>query len=300
MLKKLLGIGAVSVGVGAVAAATALLYTMQEKLIYLPNHPSANDRSLENNPFMFRHPLERGIPCEDVYLKTSDKLILHGWLMRQRDPHAATIIFFQENAGNMGMRMDYLEVLFKQCGLNVFIVSYRGYGKSQGSPSEKGLMLDAEAGLTHLFSELRVDNSKVFLFGRSLGGAVAIFAASELAERFRVRGIIVENTFTSIDKVVDSLFPGMSLVRKALLRNHWPSGERIKTVRVPVMMVSGGKDELIPPAQMRELRQNASQAPFVEWKMVPEGGHNDTWEKAWEEYPGWVTNFVNQCLAPSL
>jgi pimeloyl-ACP methyl ester carboxylesterase len=298
MIKKLLGVGAV--GASAVIAASVVLYSMQERLIYLPNHPSAENRSPDNNPSGYRHPMERNLPYEDVWPKTRDNVTLHGWFLKQQDPSSPTVLFFQANAGNIGMRMDYIEQLYKVCRLNVFILSYRGYGKSKGSPNEQGLMLDAEAGLSHLFTALNVDKDKVFLFGRSLGGAVAIYSAAELAHSFRIRGVIKENTFTSMGKVVDHVIPGISLIRKAMLRNNWPSIERIGKIKAPILMVSGGRDELIPPSHMRELREKAKLAEFVEWKLVPDGSHNDTWEAAGASYTNWIQDFINKVLRPAL
>jgi abhydrolase domain-containing protein 13 len=160
---------------GMVAVSSALLYSVQDSLIYLPNHPSIELKSPDRNPTGYKNPLEREIPYEDHTITTKDGLKLHAWFMQQKDLDAPTVLFFHANAGNMGMRMDNLEQLYKIVKVNVFILSYRGYGNSEGSPSEKGLMIDAEAAIEYLY-KLNIDKTKVFVFGRSLGGAVAIFA----------------------------------------------------------------------------------------------------------------------------
>jgi pimeloyl-ACP methyl ester carboxylesterase len=118
---------------------------------------------------------------EDVYIETRDKIKIHGWWIKANtNPKLCrTLIFFHENAGNIGTRMPNLEILVKKLNCNVFIVAYRGYSYSEGTPTEEGLALDAEATLEHVLGRDDVDSERVFVFGRSLGGAVAI----QLAEK---------------------------------------------------------------------------------------------------------------------
>ena len=92
-----------------------------------------------------------------------------------------TIIFLHENAGNLGLRLDWFELVYKHLNCNIVAVAYRGFSRSQGKPSEEGIMLDAEAMLAFAKSEDRINNNRVFLLGRSLGGAVAIHMAAKLA-----------------------------------------------------------------------------------------------------------------------
>ena len=108
--------------------------------------------------------------------------------MKQPKLDAPTILFFHANAGNMGMRMDNLEQMYRIVRANVFILSYRGYGNSEGNPSEAGIQLDAEAAIEYVFKST-IDTNKVFIFGRSLGGAVAIYTAHTFSEKYRVISI---------------------------------------------------------------------------------------------------------------
>ena len=112
---------------------------------------------------------------DDAIITTKDGLQIVGWFIKQKNPlQHETIIFFHENAGNIGNRLACIEALYFELEVNVLIVGYRGYGHSQGSPSESGLELDAEAIFKYALDNKDINNQKIFLFGKSLGGAVAI------------------------------------------------------------------------------------------------------------------------------
>lgn len=126
---------------------------------------------------------------------------------------------------------------FYASGFNVFMLSYRGYGRSEGSPSEKGLRLDAKAALQYLFDrEDIIDKNRIYIFGRSIGGACAIaLAASPLGQEV-IKGIVVENTFTSIDDMIDVVFPILTFA-KPFNRNKWNSFNEIPNVKVPILFM---------------------------------------------------------------
>jgi len=106
---------------------------------------------------------------------TKDKLILRGWFIKQKNSYMhETIIYFHENAGNIGNRLFAIETLYFELEVNVLIVGYRGYGHSQGTPTEAGLELDADAIFQFALDHKEINNSKIFVLGKSLGGAVAI------------------------------------------------------------------------------------------------------------------------------
>jgi hypothetical protein len=139
---------------------------------------------------------------------SDDGIKLHCWLIKQADSrNKPTILFFQErlklfcfmanlitynstfsheqeNAGNMGMRLPSMNMLWARLQVNVFMVSYRGYGRSEGEPDEKGIKMDADAVITHLTSRKDIDTKRIIVLGRSLGGAVGVYVASKCASRF--------------------------------------------------------------------------------------------------------------------
>jgi fermentation-respiration switch protein FrsA (DUF1100 family) len=190
-----LGAGLVSVGAAAILA----LYCFQEKLLYVPIVPGVPaDYWIEADKY--------GLIGEDVVLETSDKVKLHGWMLKlpsmsdELTRSRPVILFFQENAGNMSFRLPFLALMIRTLKCPVLAVSYRGYGKSQGKPNEAGLQLDAEAGLAHLLQRSDVNNKRIIVFGRSLGGAVAIHLTSKYQDK--IEALILENTFTCVEEMV--------------------------------------------------------------------------------------------------
>jgi alpha/beta superfamily hydrolase len=117
---------------------------------------------------------------EDVEITTKDKKTVHGWLIKRREARACpTIIHFHGNACNVSHMLYDALGMFQKVKANIMLLDYRGYGQSEGSPSQAGLVMDAEAALDYLLLRRDVvDPDQVFLFGRSLGGAVAMELAS--------------------------------------------------------------------------------------------------------------------------
>lgn len=130
-------------------------------------------------------------------------------------------------------------------------MGYRGYGHSEGTPTEEGLKLDSEAVLDWALKNPEIDNNKIYVFGRSLGGAVAVYLASRRQEN--IRGLILENTFSSISDMVDRIFPYVSFLKTYLLKIEWNSSDLIRTIKIPIFFISGRNDQLVPPSQMDKL-----------------------------------------------
>lgn len=277
-----------------ILCACVFLYFMQNKMIYMPNPPPINSQSPNTNPPGYRNPGERGLNYTDIWLLTDDQVKIHGWLVKS-SIRAPTIVFFTENAGNIGFRIDTIQQFVVELKFNVFILSYRGYGNSDGSPSEAGLQSDVRAAVKFVFEEASIDTSKVFLFGRSLGGAAAVYAASQMRD-YQFSGLILENTFTSLDELVDYLMPKIAWMKALVLRNHWSSISRIHSITCPIMFVSGREDELVPASQMDRLYNAATGAAFRRLYQVPDGNHNMTWRQAGNDYIPWFRDFTEACL----
>lgn len=268
------------------------LYKCQENLLYQPAVYAQCIKPSQNPP-NYKSPSEHDMNYEDVYLTTSDGLKLHGWWLSHEEPRSRpTILFFHANASNMGFRLPNLVLLHKHLGYNVFIVSYRGYGESEGTPGEEGMLLDAESAWQHLNAHKDVDPDKIVVFGRSLGGAVAIAVAAKHGGV--VRGLILENTFLSINVLVDKLFPFLKLLKKWLLRLKWESGTRIASVTAPVLFLSGEQDEVVPNWHMTALHDKATGAAKRTFMQFPAGKHNDTWLVGGSQYVYAVADFVKE------
>lgn len=117
------------------------------------------------------------------------------------------------------------------------MVSYRGYGASEGSPSEWGIRLDATAALEYLRDQSDVlDINRLYVFGRSIGAACAIALAASPHGQSSLRGLVVENTFTSIDDMIDSLMPALKFA-KPFNRNKWNSFKYIQDIQLPILFI---------------------------------------------------------------
>jgi len=272
-----------------VGMALFVVWWNQEFILYQPTITSSHTEGRQTpfNPRGLKTPGEMGLPFADVYLETDDGVTVNGWLLQAKDSASKpAILYLHGNAGNIGHRLPGLYELYHQIDCNIFIIDYRGYGNSSGSPSEAGLVLDAKAGLEYLYERADVDSKNIIVFGRSLGGAVAISLVAKYQEK--VRGMIIENTFTRIDDMATVLFARLAKVDNSekfllpilacYLTNPWRSIEKIPSITKPSLFYSGQKDELIPPSQMKALFSASKSEPKMMHE-VPEGGHNNTVEK---------------------
>lgn len=216
-----------------------------------------------------------------------------------------TMLFLHENAGSISMRVPIFSKIIDELGVNIFALDYRGYGRSEGSPSEAGLVEDALCAwrwLEEAAAAGRVNGRELFVFGRSLGGAVAVALAAELERRHEPclpRGCILENTFTSIAGLLDTLYPFLAfeVIKRRFLRLQWRTLERIGNVRAPLLFLSGTKDEVIPASHMQSLHDGAKQARTRKKVNFAQGTHNDTWEKGGAVYWQEQAKFIEHCCS---
>ena len=183
---------------------------------------------------------------------------------------------------------------------NIFLVEYRGYGNSDDAkPSEAGLKLDSEAALNFILNHPKVDSKSVFIFGRSLGGAVA-FHLADYAQKNRlpIAGVIVENTFVSISDMVDHIMPFVAPVKSLVLRIGWNSGDIVKNLKTPVLYLAGDDDQLVPHSQMIKLLEiSGKSSKYAKMHVVNGGTHNETWLQGGREYWQAINNFMQKVLA---
>ncbi len=206
-----------------------LLWTMQDRMVFLPSMPG---RALTATP------ADVGFPFEDVELVTDDSLLLHGWYVPAPE-RRGTVLFFHGNAGNISHRLESIAV-FRDLGLDIFIIDYRGYGRSEGEPSEPGMYLDAEAAWRHLVEERRVPAHEVVIFGRSLGAA----AAAWLGTRIEPGALIVESSMTSARDMARRVYPWFP--SSLILRLRFPVAEFVASAPCPVLVIHARQDEIIP------------------------------------------------------
>ncbi|KAG7805816.1 hypothetical protein KL921_005247 [Ogataea angusta] len=278
----------ISFVIGSTVAVAALLgiYKYQGSIIYPSGLNGARDH--------VDTPAEYGLAYEDLSLKTKDGETLNGYLLlhdkNSIDYTNKTVMILSPNAGNIGHFLPVVKYIYEQLRYNVLIYSYRGYGKSTGTPSETGLKIDADTVMEYVASHTQLAESSLVLYGRSLGGAVTLYIAAHYANL--VAGIILENTFLSVRKVIPHIFPILSPFR-ALCHEIWASEDEIVRIpdTIPILFLSALEDEIVPPEHMRTLYE-LSKSKNKTWKAFAGAHHNDTivQPKYWDYFYEFMRN----------
>lgn len=242
------------------------LYIMQPKFLYAP---------VREVPYT---PAELDLDFENVVFKSDDGLLLSGWYIGAEGSEF-TVLFCHGNGGNMTHLLDSINI-FHNLGLNCFIFDYRGYGNSQGKPSEKGTYLDVRAAYKWLTEEKKIQPDNIIIFGRSLGGSIA----AHLASKVRAGALIIEGTFTSYVDIGKKFYPYMPV--RWFARFSYRTIDYIKDVHCPVMLIYSRNDEVVPFEFGLELYESANEPKeFVEIF----GSHNDGFLVSSEIYKdAWV------------
>ena len=216
--------------------------------------------------------------AQDVWLTTKDGVRLNAWWFSMPDARFATL-FLHGNAGNVTHRIDHAQAI-RLAGSAVLVVDYRGYGKSKGRPSERGLYEDADAGYDELIRR-GYSASRIIVQGESLGTAVA----AELAARRPCAGVIFESPFASLSQMASKVVP----VVGSLVAHGFDTDKRIEKVHVPLLIIHGDADEIVPFSQGEAVFRKANQ-PKTFWR-VSGAHHNDLLYVAGKEYVGRLRGF---------
>jgi fermentation-respiration switch protein FrsA (DUF1100 family) len=248
----------IAIAVGAWLALCAFVWAVQDRLIYFPGPPPS------------RTPRDFGLAHEEVELVAADGVKLHAWWIPAADARGAALVC-HGNAGSIEHRIGLAAELVRD-GVSALLFDYRGYGKSEGKPNERGLQLDAAAGYAWIAAR-GFDAARVVLWGESLGGAVA----AELATQHACAGLVLESAFTSLADIGSSAYPFLPV--RLLARSRYDTRACIARLDVPVLVVHGSGDEIVPFDHARSLVAAARRTPeLIEFA----GGHND---KGWLEHP---------------
>jgi fermentation-respiration switch protein FrsA (DUF1100 family) len=245
-----------------------MLESLVNRFIYYPE------------PHWMATPANLGLEAEDVFLSPEAGVQLHAWFFPHPEP-LATLLFCHGNAGNVSHRLENVAYLLK-IGLQVLLFDYRGYGHSSGQPSELGLYRDAATAWAHLVGRADTVGIPQVIFGRSLGGAVAV----ELAIHVEADALIIESTFTSIRTLARLIFP----LALPALPVKYNSLSKIGQLKMPLLVIHGEQDELIPFAEGRALFEAASEPKT--WYPIHGAGHNDTYLVGGEAYFHRLATFV--------
>jgi len=233
-------------------AVLALAYCFQARLVYFPL------RELQARPEAV------GLHYEAVALHTSDGVNLSAWFVPCEGARGV-VLFCHGNGGNISHRLDSLKIL-QEMRLATFIFDYRGYGESEGTPTERGTYLDAQAAWDYLVNERKTPPSQIVVFGESLGGSIAAWLAKENPPG----ALIVQSTFTSLPDLGARLYPFLPV--RLISRFRYSTKQYLQQVTCPVLVMHSPSDEIVPFSHGRELFETAKgPKEFLELT----GSHND-------------------------
>jgi uncharacterized protein len=232
-------------------ALMALLWSQQRRLIYFPTPgplPSAS-AVLPNG--------------RDVVIRTDDGIDLDAWYFPV-DGAGPAVLMCHGNGGDRSMRVP-LAAALNRMGMSVLLLDYRGFGGNPGRPTEEGLAADARAAQAWLAAQ--PGGGQMVYFGESLGAAVVVGLAIERPPQ----AMVLRSPFTSLGDVAAVHYPWLPV--RWLLMDKYPSLERIASVRAPVLVVAGDRDDIVPKAMSRRLFDAANEPKT--YVVVPGAGHND-------------------------
>jgi fermentation-respiration switch protein FrsA (DUF1100 family) len=266
---RVLGIAVLS-GLGLLVIAQRLV----ERVIFQPS------------PGIDYAPAQLGIDAEEIRLTTEDGVRIHAFYLPAPGGASRALLFLHGNAGNASHRLPNAALL-AGLGVDVLLLDYRGYGVSEGTPSEAGVYADARAGLAWLVEERGFPTERIVLFGRSIGGAVAV----DLAQDRPLAGVVLESTFSSLR----ALARGFAGPLGGLLVRGFDSEAKIARARAPLLFFHGDRDEIVDFSLGRALFDLAPSPKAFE--TLRGAGHNDTVERGGRTYLARIRSFLDE-VAP--
>ena len=250
------------------------LVLQERRLVFFPT------RALTAGPADF------GLRADELSIRTGDGLALHGWWIA--GPGRRVLIWYHGNAGNIADRLLNARWFVEQLGVDVVLVDYRGYGRSEGTPDEAGLYRDGLA-IYDVVAARGVPARDVILFGRSLGGAVAI----EVALRRAAGAVVLESAFRSVPAMARVHYwfvPGRAI------RTRMDNESKIGRVPAPILFLHGDRDRIVPLAHSRRLRELAARPARLH--VIEGAGHNDTYLVGGAPYTDAWRTFLRETAAP--
>jgi fermentation-respiration switch protein FrsA (DUF1100 family) len=223
-----------------------------------------------------------GLNPADHWFKAEDGTRLHAWFVQAKSP-VGILLYFHGNAGNLANRSEKIRRL-RNAGLSVFIIDYRGYGRSEGSATEDGVYQDARAAYDYLQSLPGIDSLSIIVHGTSLGGAVA----ADLAVNRPIKAMILESTFSSASDVAAIAYP--FLPARFMMRTRLDSESKLPSIQIPLLFIHGSDDSIIPIRLGRKLFESARE-PKV-FHEIPGADHNDVHIVGGEDYTALIRDFA--------
>lgn len=277
--RKLL-IGTAAMLLSIYALTSTYLWAKQGHFIFRPK------RSITKTPSEFQ------LPFEDIYLRVNDENgkneRIHTWWIPADYPGDRCLIYLHGSALNIGANITHAR-RFHRIGFSVFLISYRGYGKSDGRfPTEAQVYSDAQTAWAYLVEQKGIDPGNIFIYGHSLGGAVAIQLA---LNNSAAGGLIVEAAFTSIADMARRIPKYQIFPLDLIVHQRFDSINKVGRLRVPVLYIHGTADTYVPPEMSRQLFERTASSKQL--KLILGGGHNNSAAVGGDDYLQAVRNFID-------
>lgn len=229
-------------------------------------------------------PNDIGLKFQDIFFKTQDGLNINAWFIPSNTPTSSyTLLFSHGNGGNISHRISKIEMLNK-LDLNIFIYDYRGYGKSQGRPSEAGIYLDTEAAYSYLVQEKNIKPDTIIAYGESLGSTASI----DLASKVKLKALILEGAFSNAKDMAKEVYP---FLPGFFIKTKFDSLNKIKNITAPKLFIHSSSDEIVPIELGKKLFDAAKEPKF--FKTIG-GGHNTSFIDSENEFKNSISSFINR------
>lgn len=273
LLLKGLGLGAIAYLLICIA-----LWIWQKRLIFYPSS------------IIEYTPSDLGLAYSDVWIPVltwEGKLEkMHGWWIPSESSSPEVVLYLHGNGVNIGANLGPVKK-FHSYGMDVLIIDYRGYGRSEGKfPNESEVYRDAQAAWDYLVLKRNVAAEKIFIFGHSLGGAIAIDLA---VRKPNAAGVIVESTFTSMVEMIDHQGIYSFLPAKLVLNQRFDTSSKLKLLRVPLLLIHGTDDRTVPCA-MSQVLYDMAEVP-KQLLLISFASHNNVASFGGEQYIQGVQKF---------
>ena len=213
------------------------IYFYQRNLLY---HPSENN--YQNDKIQFNY--------DEIFITVDEEIQLKSWIIKKDFKKFKTLLIFHGNAGHLSNRIYKLNELYK-LDINILLISWRGFSGNKGSPTENNLYTDAKAAIKWL-NEEGVSNNQIILYGESLGSGVAV----EVGRENNFNSIILESPFTSIENSAKIYYRYLPV--KLILKDRYDSISKIKMINIPILVMHGEKDDVVPFSMGKELFEKAN------------------------------------------
>ncbi|NMG18462.1 alpha/beta hydrolase [Brasilonema bromeliae] len=260
-------------------AVCIFLFLKQTRFIFFPS------AVIDTTPEFYN------LPYEDVWLPVSAKSgkveQIHGWWIEANQPNGKVLLYLHGNSVNIGANVTRAH-WFHQLGFSMLLIDYRGYGRSEGRfPNESQVYQDAATAWDYLVYQQQIPPSKIFIYGHSLGGAVAIDLA---LKQPNAAGLVVESSFTSIRKVLAYRNNFKMFPVDIILRQHFDSIRKVPNLKIPVLFIHGTDDVIVPALMSQELYAAAPEPKKL--ILVPGAAHNNVAQVAPSVYLEAVRSFI--------